>query len=327
MGRGAIQAPHKKPTAWPIPAAVNGVVHVSTTSAPAPLLSVVVVTHNVEELLAGCLRSVYASDTPFDFEVCVVDTGADGSASMVRRAFPQVAVIEAPDNPGFAAANNLGLRRARGRYCLLLNPDTEVPSSALAETVAAMEAEPALGILGPKLMRGNGTLDLACRRSFPTPRNALFHFLRLPRLFPRHPGFGEYNLTYRDPDASYDVDAVSGAYMLLRRELLEQVGLLDESFWMYGEDLDLCWRSRARGWRTRYNADVQVLHLKGQSSKRRSLQCTFEFFRAMHLFYQKHYAPHSPAAWNALVTIGIAAFGAGSLALDRMRPPARRRVS
>ncbi len=319
--------PGVRPVARPMPAATNGTVRVPTSSTPAPLLSVVVVTHDVKDLLDGCLRSVYASVTPFDFEVCVVDTGADGSAAMVRRDFPAAAVIEAPDNPGFAAASNLGLRRAQGGYCLLLNPDTEVPAGALAGTVAAMEAEPALGILGPKLVRGNGTLDLACRRSFPTPRNALFHFLRLPRLFPRHPRFGEYNLTYRDPDTSYDVDAVTGAYMLLRRELLEQVGLLDESFWMYGEDLDLCWRSRARGWRTRYHAGVQVLHLKGQSSKRRSLRCTFEFFRAMHLFYQKHYAPTSAAAWNVLVTIGIAVFGAGSLARDRMRPPARRRVS
>jgi GT2 family glycosyltransferase len=129
-----------------MPAVTNGTVRVSTGSRPAPLLSVVVVTHDVKDLLAGCLRSVYASVTPFDFEVCVVDSGADGSASMVRRDFPAAAVIEAPDNPGFAAANNLGLRQARGGYCLLLNPDTVVPSGALAETVAAMEAEPALGI-------------------------------------------------------------------------------------------------------------------------------------------------------------------------------------
>jgi N-acetylglucosaminyl-diphospho-decaprenol L-rhamnosyltransferase len=308
-------------------AAVNGAVELTAAEVTSALLSVVIVTYNVRDLLGSCLRAVFASRAPFRFEVCVVDTGTDGSAAAVRRDFPQVKVFEAPDNPGFAAANNLGLRHARGRYCLLLNPDTEVGPDALARTVAALEADPSVGILGPKLVRADGTLDLACRRSFPTPRNALFHFLRLPRLFPRHPQFGEYNLTYRDPDLAYDVDAVTGAFMLIRRRTLEEIGLLDESFWMYGEDLDLCWRSQARGWRTRYHPAVQVLHLKGQSSKRRSLQCTYEFFRAMHLFYQKHYARHAPALKNALVTAGIVAFGLGSLVLDRLRPPALRRVS
>jgi GT2 family glycosyltransferase len=238
-----------------------------------------------------------------------------------------VQVIEAPENPGYAAANNLGLRRAVGDYCLLLNPDTVVPPDALARTVEAMERDRSLGVLGPKLVRGDGTLDLACRRSFPTPRNALFHFLRLPRLFPGSRLFGEYNLTDRDPDQEYDVDSVVGAYMLLRRRVLEEVGLLDETFWMYGEDLDLCLRARNAGWRTRYFPRVRVLHLKGESSKGRSLRCTYEFFRAMHVFYRKHYAPRAPAAQNALVTAGIVAIGLGSLVMDRLRPAARRKVS
>jgi GT2 family glycosyltransferase len=297
------------------------------TDANAPYLSVVIVTHNVRHLLVDCLTSALASEAPFAFEVIVVDSGGDGSAELVRREYPSVRVVEAPENPGYAAANNLGLRLASGRFCLLLNPDTVVPPDAFARTVAALEQDPSLGILGPKLVRGNGTLDLACRRSFPTPRNALFHFMRLPKLFPRSRLFGEYNLTYRDPDEEYDVDSVVGAYMLLRREVLEQVGLLDETFWMYGEDLDLCRRARQAGWRTRYYPRVQVLHLKGESSKGRSLRCTYEFFRAMHVFYRKHHAPAAPAAQNALVTAGIVLMGAASLAADRLRPAGRRRVS
>lgn len=289
-------------------------------------LSVVIVTHNVAALLRDCLRSVFASRAPFDFDVCVIDTGSDASAAMVRAEFPQATVIEAPDNPGYAAANNLGLRRAGGAYCLLLNPDTVVPQDALARSVAALEADPDTGILGPKLVRADGTLDLACRRSFPTPWNALAHFLRLPRLLPRRALFGQYNLTYKDPDASYDVDAVAGAYMLIRREVLEQIGLLDETYWMYGEDLDLCRRSQARGWRTRYYPLVRVLHLKGQSSKARSQRCTYEFFRAMYVYYQKHYAKEAPASQNALVTLGIVSLGVTSLAIDWLRPRARRRV-
>jgi GT2 family glycosyltransferase len=292
-----------------------------------PELSVVIVTHNVLGPLRDCLDAVLASETPFAFEVCVVDTGTDGSAGMVRRDFRQVVVVEAPENPGYAAANNLGLRRARGRYCLLLNPDTVVPPDALARTVARLAAAPGTGILGAKLVRASGALDLACRRSFPTPRNAAFHFLRLPRLFPGSRLFGEYNLTFRDPDEEYDVDAVAGAFMLIRREVLDQVGLLDETYWMYGEDLDLCWRASQAGWRTRYFPAVRVLHLKGESSKRRSLRCTYEFFRAMRLFYAKHYAATAPPALNALVNAGILAAGAAALAADRARPPGRRRVA
>lgn len=292
-----------------------------------PVLSVVIVTHNVRRLLRDCLESVFTSRTPWPFEVFVVDSGNDGSAAMVRAAFPAAQVIEAPENPGYAAANNLALRRARGEYCLLLNPDTVVPPDAFALTVAAMASDPAIGILGPKLTRANGALDLACRRSFPTPRNAAFHFLRLPKLFPNHPALGEYNLTYRDPDQEYDVDSVVGAFMLIRRHVLEEVGLLDESFWMYGEDLDLCWRAKQAGWRTRYFPRVRVLHLKGASSRRRSLRCTYEFFRAMHLFYQKHYAPRAPLAENLLVSAGIVGIGTASVVMDRLRPAALRKVS
>jgi GT2 family glycosyltransferase len=308
----------------PAPAGVAGV---GRPEIGPPRLSVVIVTYNVKALLRNCLRSVFASRVPFPFEVCVVDTGTDGSAAMVRAAFPEVTVVEAPDNPGFAAANNLGLRRSRGAYCLLLNPDTELPPHALAETVAVLDGDPSIGILGPKLVRADGALDLACRRSFPTPRNALFHYLGLSRILPRVALFGEYNLTYKDPDRAYDVDAVTGAFMLIRRQTLEQIGLLDETFWMYGEDLDLCWRSRAEGWRTRYHPTVRVLHLKGQSSRRRPLVCTYEFFRAMHLFYQKHYAQRSSPLKNALVTAGIVLVGLASLALDRLRPPGLRRTA
>lgn len=293
----------------------------------APLLSVVIVPYNVRTLLRNCLDSVRASQASFAFETILVDTGLDGSAAMVRRDYPEMMALEAPENPGYAAANNIGLRRARGRYLLLLNPDTVVPPDAFARSVAALERDPGVGILGAKLVRGDGRLDLACRRSFPTPRTALYHFLRLPKLFPANVRFGAYNLTYRDPDQEYDVDSVVGAFMLLRREVLEHVGLLDESFWMYGEDLDLCWRAKAAGWRTRYVPSVRVLHLKGESSKTRSLKCTYEFFRAMHLFYRKHYAGNAPGMQNALVTAGIVAIGAASLAVDRLRPAPHRRVS
>ena len=292
-----------------------------------PLVSIVTVAHNTRTIVRGLLDSIRASETPFEVETLLVDTGLDGTAEMVRAEYPEALVIEAPENPGYSAANNVALRRARGRFVLLLNPDTLLPPDGLARAVERMGRESEIGILGVKLVRGDGALDRACRRSFPTPSNALFHFLRLPRLFPTRASFGAYNLTYLDPDDDYDVDAVAGSFMLIRREVLERVGLLDEVFWMYGEDLDLCWRAKQAGWRTRYYPAVRVLHLKGESSKARSFKCTYEFFRAMLLFYRKHYAASAPLIQNLVVTTGIVWLGAVSLLVDRLRPTTLRRVS
>ena len=293
-----------------------------------PTLSIVIVSYNTRELLRDCLRSVQASVLDGAYEVFVVDNGSrDGSLEMVVAEFPQVVCLAETGEGGYAAANNLALRRCRGAYRLLLNPDTELPSDALATMLAFMDSHPRVGIAGPKLVKRNGRLDLACRRSFPTPTNAIYHFLRLPRLFPTNPTFGAYNLTFRDPDRSYEVDSVCGAFMLLRATMLGEIGLLDETYWMYGEDLDLAFRAKRRGWQVYYNADVEVKHYKGESSKQRSLKCTYEFFRAMHVFYRKHYAPQRPAVVNALVTAGIALLGTASLVADRVRPAALRRVS
>ena len=299
----------------------------SSALTAAPTLTIVTVAHNTRTVVRGCLDSIRASVVPFSVETFVVDTGLDGTAAMVRAEYPEMITIDAPENPGYSAANNLALRRARGRFVLLLNPDTMLPPDGLAQSVARLERDPEIGILGVKLVRGDGSLDRACRRSFPTPQNALHHFLRLPKLFPRSARFGQYNLTHLDPDREYAVDAVAGSFMLLRREVLDRIGLLDEVFWMYGEDLDLCWRAREAGWRTHYYPAVRVLHLKGESSKGRSLKCMYEFFRAMHLFYRKHYAARAPLVQNVLVTAGIVLLGATSLAADRLRPAALRRVS
>ncbi|MAG34788.1 MAG: glycosyl transferase [Dehalococcoidia bacterium] len=293
-----------------------------------PTLSIVIVSHNTRELLRACLCSVQASGVDFSYEVFVVDTGSrDGSLAMVAAEFPEVVCLAETPECGYSAANNLALRQCRGTYRLLLNPDTELPRDAVAGMVAFMDTNPRVGIAGPKLVKGNGLLDLACRRSFPTPTNALYHFLRLPRLFPENSTFGAYNLTYRDPNQSYEVDSVCGAFMLLRATMLNEVGLLDETYWMYGEDLDLAFRAKQRGWKVYYNAGAEVKHYKGESSKQRSLKCTYEFFRAMHLFYRKHYASQQPAVLNALVTTGIALLGTVSLVADRLRPVALRRVS
>lgn len=295
---------------------------------PQPRLSIVIVTRDVRDLLRGCLASVRASVTPFEREVFVVDTGsADGTREMLAAEFPEVALLVEPDDRGYAAANNLALRRCRGAFLLLLNPDTVLPPDALARAVHYLEQHRDAGLLGVKLVKADGTLDLACRRSFPTPRTALYHFLGFSRRYPSHPAYGAYNLTHLDPEHTSEVDSVCGAFMLIRREVVDAVGLLDERYWMYGEDLDLAYRSRLAGWRTVYFPRVTVLHLKGQASRQRSLRCTYEFFRAMHIFYRKYYAPKRPFYINVLVTGGIVALAAARLVADRLTPAHRRRVS
>ena len=213
-------------------------------------LGVVILNWNTRELLRRCLQTVLASEGLADFRVVVVDNAStDGSVDMLRREFPQVELIANATNSGYPAGNNLGLRalgygdagqvRAEApEYALLLNPDTEVPPEALARLVAYMELRPEIGIAGPRLVLPDGSLDLACRRSFPSPLVSLYRFSGLSRLFPRHRQFGRYNMTFADPNEELEVDAVVGACMLVRRAAIEATGLLDEAFFMYGEDLD-----------------------------------------------------------------------------------------
>ena len=291
-------------------------------------LAIVIVNYNTRALLRECLRSIYASRGNLTFEVCVVDNAStDGSAGMVRAEFPQVRLIESEHNGGYAYANNLGLRSFGfpespagkvlsssipfsdlPRYVLLLNPDTLLPPDALAQMLAFMDAHPDAGVVGPKLVRPDGSLDLACRRSFPTPEISLWRMLGLSKLFPRTRLFGRYNLTYLDPNLLTEVDSVVGAFMWVRREAILQVGLLDETFWMYGEDLDWAKRIKDAGWKVWYNPSVVVLHVK-EAASRYSPRARVEFYRAMAIFYRKHYAATTPFWLHWLILAGIACRG------------------
>lgn len=291
-------------------------------------LAIIIVNYNTRDLLRECLRSVYASRGEVSYIVYVVDNAStDGSAAMVRAEFPQARVIESPVNGGFAYANNLGLK-ALGfppeggvveaphrlpRYVLLLNPDTVLPPGALAEMMAFMDARPSAGVVGPKLVRPDGSLDFACRRSFPTPEISFWRMTGLSRLFPRSRRFGRYNMTYLDPDTLTQVDSVVGAFMWVRREAILQVGLLDEAFWMYGEDLDWAKRIKDAGWEVWYNPAVTVLHVK-EAASRKSRRAREEFYRAMVIFYRKHYAATTPFWLHWLILGGIAIKGGLDLA-------------
>jgi len=270
-------------------------------------LGIVVVSYCTCELLRDCLHSVYASRGPLSFQVCVVDNASsDGSADMVAAEFPQATLIANEENVGYPAANNQGLRAfgfqqapssdrrtEAPRFALLLNSDTTIPPNALMTMLEFMEGHDEAGVVGPKLVRPDGSLDLACRRSFPTPEVSFYRMTGLSRLFPRSPRFGRYNLTYLDPDELAEVDSVVGAFMWVRKEAIEDVGLMDDTFFMYGEDLDWAYRIKNAGWKIYYNPAVTVLHVK-KASTRLNPRAQVEFYRAMETFYRKHFAEETP---------------------------------
>ncbi len=275
-------------------------------------LGIVILNWNTRDLLRACLKSVYAERGPLTYAVCVVDNAStDGSAGMVRAEFPAVRLVQSPVNAGYAAGNNLGLRAlgfgpgcaAAARYALLLNPDTVVPPGALAEMVAYLDARPEVGAAGPRLVLPSGDLDLACRRSLAFDA-FVYRMLGLSRLFPRSRRFGQYNLTYLSPDVETEVGAVVGAFMLVRGEVIAQAGLLDEGFFMYGEDLDWAFAIHQAGWQIRYNPAVTVLHVK-RAASRQSHRAQIAFHEAMLHFYRKHYAGRTPRLLGALVLVGI----------------------
>ena len=287
-------------------------------------LGIVILNWNTCELLKRCLETVLASVGDFTYTVVVVDNAStDGSVAMVREHFPTVQVIASEVNGGYPYGNNLGLR-ALGyhdtgqvapdapRYALLLNPDTEVPPEAFFRMTQFMDAHPDVGIAGPKLVLEDGSLDLACRRSFPTPEVSFYRFSGLSKLFPAHPRFGRYNMTFADPDEEIEVDAVVGAYMQVRREAIAQVGLLDETFFMYGEDLDWAYRIKKAGWKVFYHPQVTVKHVK-RAASRKSKKAQFEFQRAMWIFYRKHYRATTPLWMHGLVIMGLLVKGGPEL--------------
>lgn len=283
-------------------------------------LGIVIVSYNTCALLRACLRSVYASQGDFTFAVCVVDNGSsDGSPEMVANEFPQAKLIANEENRGYPAANNQGLRAfgftgssqatpaaEAARFALLLNSDTEVPADGLSKMLDFVKERDEVGAAGPKLVRPDGSLDLACRRSFPTPLVSFYHMVGLSRLFPDSRRFGQYNVTYCDPDEMTEVDSIVGAFMLVRGEAIRQAGLMDESFFMYGEDLDWAYRIKEAGWKIVYNPAVTVYHVK-RASTRQNPRAQIEFYRAMEIFYRKHYADRTSWPVHYLVIGTISA--------------------
>ena len=268
-------------------------------------LDVVIVSYRCEGLLRDCLGSLRDHPPTAPMRVHVVDNASgDGTAEMVRREFPQVKLTVNEDNLGFSAANNVGIAAGEAAYVLILNPDTRVTPGALDSLLAVMEQRPEVGMAGPRLELDDGSFDHASRRGFPTPLGALGHFTGLGR---RDSAPGALS-QYRAPEVeSGPVDAINGAFMLIRRAALEQVGTFDERYWMYMEDLDLCYRFAQAGWTTWYEPSVTVIHVKaGTSGQHRSLKLTYAFHYGMFRFYRDHYAAQRNPFVNAAVYAGIA---------------------
>lgn len=269
-------------------------------------LSIIIVNYNAGHYLEKCLKSVYAETKRIPFDIWTVDNNSkDSSLSMVRRNFPAVNLIENKENKGFARANNQAITKSVSDYILLLNPDTLILKNAIEKTVKFMDEHPQTGIAGCKVLNEDGTLQLACRRSIPTPGVAFFRLTGLSKLFPSNKGIAKYNLTYLNPDQANEVDAVSGAFLMIRRAVVDNIGTLDEQFFMYGEELDWCLRTKKDGWKVMYYPDAEIVHYKGECSKTNRKKAAFEFYRSMYLFHKKHFADNYNPLMNMIIYAGI----------------------
>ena len=261
-------------------------------------LSVIIVNYNTKELLKRCLKSVMASHTDFGFETIVSDNGStDGSQALVKEEFPEVVLLENGANLGFSKANNIAIRRATGRYLLLLNSDTQIQSDTLTLCIKRMNQDDSIGILGCKVLLPDGKLDPACRRKFPNPRNSFLRLFGLEK-------FSDYNIN-APIDKEGEVDSVTGAFLMIRKTVVDQIGLLDEEFFMYGEDLDWCWRAKAAGFKVLYYHGAQITHFKYGSSQKKPFFIIRSAHEAMKIFYRKHYAARYSWIFNQLVFLGI----------------------
>jgi colanic acid biosynthesis glycosyl transferase WcaI len=292
---------------------------------PEPRLSIVIVSYNCLTTLTACLESLAADDEAPPTEIIVVDNASDdGTVAAVTERFPGVRLIANHANVGFAHALNQGLEAANGDVLLALNPDTVVPPRAVSKAIAELERHHDVGMLGVKLVRPDGTFDHACKRGFPTISSALYYFFGVSRLRPRSARFAGYTAGELGEDESGTVDAINGAFMLVKREAFEDVGPLDERYWLYAEDIDWCHQFWDEGWKVLYWPGVRVTHRKGGSSGDiRSWALNRAFHRSMWLFYVKHVAPGQPRVVSGLVWAGVwMKFGLSALVNTVRRPPA-----
>ena len=287
-------------------------------------LSIIIVNYNTKDLLIQCLESldqalslVTCHVSP---EIIVVDNGStDGSVEEVEKRYKQslrpygledIKILRSRQNLGFAKGNNVGIKQARGRFILLLNSDTVVEKNTILEMLKFMEKNPKVGAATCKVVFPDGTLDPACHRGFPTPWASLTYFLGLEKLFPKSRLFGQYHLGFLPMDKPHEIDSPTGAFYLMKREVIDKVGLLDGDYFMYGEDLDWSYRIKQAGWKIMYYPDIKIVHFKKQSGRAREdarvrKETTSHFYETMKIFYQKHYLEKYPRIVTASIMLAI----------------------
>lgn len=282
-------------------------------------LSVIIVSYKTKELLKDCLESVKMAIKNIQAEVFVVENASkDGTVEMAKKDFPWVVLIANKKNLGFSKANNQAIRKSKGKYVLILNPDTRVMPDTFTKMIEFMDKNPDVGVATCRIEFPNGKLDVDCRRHFPTPWRAFTHFSGLSKLFRGSQLFDQYNYGYLRDDQEHEIDAGVGAFMMVRKEAIAKVGMFDEEFFFYGEDLDWCYRFREAGYKIVYTPITKIIHYKGASSgiKKSSKKVTTatretkkmvmrQTIRAMRIYYRKHYRHKYPLFINWLVYIGL----------------------
>lgn len=283
-------------------------------------LSIIIVNFNTDRFLIDCIKSIYKSILiSHKFEIIVVDNASSSFPQKeIEHKFPQIKIIRNSNNYGFAKANNIGIQKAIGDYILLLNPDTILSADTLVKMIDYMDNNLGVGLATCKVELASGELDDACHRGFPTPLNALFHFSGLSWLFPNSKIFNGYHLGYQNMDKSHEIDSCAGAFMIIRRQTGKEINWLDEDYFWYGEDIDLCYRVKQNGWKIIFHPITTIKHYKGVSAgikkhsrnlsiadKETQMMATKARFEAMKIFYQKHYQEKYPYWLRQLVTLGI----------------------
>lgn len=269
-------------------------------------LSIVIVNYNVKHFLEQCLISVEKAIKKIDAEIFVVDNNSvDGSVKLIKEKFPNVSLIENKENTGFSKANNQAINISKGKYVLLLNPDTVVEEDTFLKCIYFMNQNENAGALGVKMIDGKGNFLPESKRGLPTPAVAFYKIFGLSRLFPKSKKMGKYHLGFLSKEENNKIDVLSGAFMFLRKKVLDKIGLLDEEFFMYGEDIDLSYRVTLAGYDNYYFSETSIIHYKGESTKKGSINYVFVFYNAMIIFAKKHFSKKNAKTFSLLINWAI----------------------
>ncbi len=275
-----------------------------------PLISVVIVNYNVKEYLEQALLSLQRALHKIAHEIYVVDNASvDDSVAHIRQRFPNVNLIECKENLGFGRANNIALKKVKGEFVVLINPDTVVQEDTFTKLLAFFESTPDAGAATCKIINPDGSFSIDCRHSIPTPMIAFWKVVGLSKLFPQSKLFAKYNLTYLNPNETYPVPAISGSFMMIKRKVLDEAGVFDERFFMYCEDIDLCHRINHAGYKIYYVPTSQIIHYKGESTKKNNIDYVIGFNKALYQFFEKYYAQKTLFFFRWIIVLGIVARG------------------